>query len=384
MKKQSLIFAVALGLALAGCGVRDPVSNASLIPILSRPSAPDSLRLGDPGGMAVSVAVTDPQGAGDIETIRCEAFRSGRSEPVFQAAIADDGEGADILPADGTYSGRIRGSDLGGIAGDYTLRFTAVDRSGNAGDPVSLEFRAVTGGPAGPPVLLAVSAPDTIGPDRLAAVRLTASVSDPEGAGESDSVFCDIYPPYAIVPSGRVVLAPAAGPAPSGDGPRDYMFEGDLSSRFTISGVHRLRFEAKDQSGRTAVPRVEEVLVLMPNDPPVLGDASAPATVDRNSTDPIVLSIRVTDPQGPADVRRVYFNTTKPDGKPSSGNPFLMTDDGTSGDAAAGDGVYSLQIVISSTNALGDYRFDFYAEDTAGATAGPVTRVITVVNGPGN
>jgi hypothetical protein len=111
-----------------------------------------------------------------------------------------------------------------------------------------------------------------------------------------------------------------------------------------------------------------------------LSELSASDTVSRRQSEPILLSVRAQDPQGPADIRIVYFNTTKPDGNPSSGNPFKMFDDGLHGDVTAGDGIYSLAIVISQSNALGAYRFDFFAEDKSGAVGDSLTHVITVVD----
>jgi hypothetical protein len=380
MKTHFLIPIAALCLFVPGCEVRDPVSNEGVVPVLSRASVPDSLRLGDADGIIVTVHVADPQGVSDIDSVFFDAIRNSEPRTGFRGRMTDDGTGPDLLPADGVYSGRLRGPDLAGHPGVYAVFFTAVDHSGNLGHhPIVHEIRAVAGGPIRPPVILSVAAPDTVRTDDRSAVNLRVSVTDPDGQGDVDSVYCDVYSPYATVPAGRVALIPSAGLFATADA-AEYSAVADMTALLTGSGVHRFRFCARDKSGLEAVPVVAEVVVVLPNDPPMLSDAVAPDTVDRNTADPILLSVRVTDPQGASDIRRVYFDTTKPNGAPSSGNPFLMTDDGTSGDAVAGDGVYSLQIVISASNTLGNYRFDFYAEDNTGASAGPLTRVITVID----
>jgi len=122
------------------------------------------------------------------------------------------------------------------------------------------------------------------------------------------------------------------------------------------------------------------VMLTLPNQPPVLSELTAPDSVSRRNSETILLSVRVTDPQGQADIRRVYFNSFKPDGTPGSGNPFSMYDDGTNGDVIPGDGLYSRGIMISVSNALGNYRFDFHAEDRAGSASDALTHVIKVTD----
>jgi hypothetical protein len=380
MKTHYLIPIAALCLIVPGCEVRDPVSDEGVTPVLSRASVPDSLRLGDPEGIAVSVRVDDPQGPDNIAQVCCLIFSQERpASPIHEILLLDNGTMADLLPSDGFYTGRIVGPHLAGVPGAYTLGFLAADRDGNSADTLFVPFRAVAGVSPERPVLSRCAVPDTIGPDERSAVNLRVSVTDPDGPADVDSVYCDVYTPYATVPAGRITLAASAELFATA-GAAEYSAIADMTALLTGSGIHRFRFCARDKSGLESVPVVLEAAVVLPNDPPVLSDAVVPDTVDRESSAPILLSLRVTDPQGASDIRRVYFNTTKPNGAPSSGNPFLMTDDGASGDAVAADGVYSLQIVISASNTLGNYRFDFYAEDNAGATAGPLSRVITVID----
>ncbi|MBN2200316.1 hypothetical protein JW777_00010 [bacterium] len=380
MKTRLLKSIAALVLIVAGCEVRNPVADGSVFPVLSRPSVPAVLRLGDAEGMAVSVKVSDPQGAGDIASVLCGIYLSGVPAARAEIALLDDGTMADLLASDGVYAGRLLGAHLAGAAGEYRIGFLATDRDGNSSDTLFVSFRAVEGASNRRPAILSAVAPDSVKGDDRAAVDLRVNVTDPDGLEDVDSVICDVYPPYATISSARIPLSRVEGGIAADGGPGTFVFIGDMSSLLTGSGIHRFRFCARDAAGLESIPVVREVSVVIPNDPPVLSDAVVPDTVDRNIDEPILLSVRVTDPQGASDIRRVYFNTTKPNGAPSSGNPFLMLDDGTSGDAVAGDGVYSLQIVIAASNALGIYRFDFYAEDNAGATAGPLTRMIAVVD----
>jgi len=90
--------------------------------------------------------------------------------------------------------------------------------------------------------------------------------------------------------------------------------------------------------------------------------------------------VQVSDPNCIADLKRVFFNTFLPNGNPSSGNPFVMRDDGKEGDVVADDSRYSLTIQITAQNATGTYRFEFQAEDKKGALSNKITHNITVTD----
>lgn len=119
------------------------------------------------------------------------------------------------------------------------------------------------------------------------------------------------------------------------------------------------------------------------DDSAVIENVSAPDSVQTGNVS-LTLYATVQDPNGLNDIQRVYFTVTKPDGTPSTGNPFPMYDDGGSGSAAgdvnqtAGDGIYTLGINLSSSNPLGTYTFTFYAVTRSGITSSPVVHQITV------
>ncbi len=97
-----------------------------------------------------------------------------------------------------------------------------------------------------------------------------------------------------------------------------------------------------------------------------------------------MVTCKVTDPNGLGDIARVFFNSFFPDGTPSSGNPFLLRDDGQKdqnglGDAVANDGEYSLAIAIGNASQLGTFRFEFQAEDRGGLKSEIVVHRITVI-----
>ena len=115
--------------------------------------------------------------------------------------------------------------------------------------------------------------------------------------------------------------------------------------------------------------------------PPVVSNLMAPDTVTINTSDTthIPLSIQVDDPNGIKDIEYVFFNSFLPSGNPSSQNPFLMFDDGTHGDAVAGDGIYSLVIGLPPAGVTkGTYRWEFQARDREKKTSNIIIHNIVV------
>jgi hypothetical protein len=96
-----------------------------------------------------------------------------------------------------------------------------------------------------------------------------------------------------------------------------------------------------------------------------------------------VLSVFVTDPDGLCDINSVYFSSFKPNGSPSSGNPFAMFDDGNiplHGDTVANDGRYSLKIAINSgQTTFGPFKFVYEAIDNSSALSNQIIDTINVV-----
>jgi len=110
--------------------------------------------------------------------------------------------------------------------------------------------------------------------------------------------------------------------------------------------------------------------VFRGNHPPLISAVEAPDTVRlANESQVLVLRLRVTDEDGLGDIARVFFNSYRPDGSASGGNPFQMFDDGSAshGDEKAGDGVFGLLITLPPTTQPGTYRFEFQAVDRSNA-----------------
>jgi hypothetical protein len=146
-------------------------------------------------------------------------------------------------------------------------------------------------------------------------------------------------------------------------------------------GVFRVEIHAEAQNGFQSNTAVAPLTVYRGNHPPALSGLDAPDTLRlANQTQLLTLRIKATDPDGLSDIARVIFNSYKPDGSASSGNPFQMFDDGAAshGDLTAGDGTYSLIITLPSATQTGTYTFEFLAFDRSNEASATIIHRVTV------
>ncbi len=180
--------------------------------------------------------------------------------------------------------------------------------------------------------------------------------------------------------------------------------EGDsiYSAQFSIPvqnlqvGNYYCQVAAEDLHGYSSNTNMVPVAISRLNHPPVLTSLQAPDTVViAGQSQQFKLMVKATDPDGQADIVKVFFNSYKPNGSPSGGNPFLMYDDGnenivippnfTSGDAIKGDSIYTLTVFINPTDsqgnptASGSYRFEFQVADRSNAVSQKIVHNIQVV-----
>lgn len=176
----------------------------------------------------------------------------------------------------------------------------------------------------------------------------------------------------------------AAPDTTSGDGKYTGYFTFSMQCR--LVGEYKAEFLAKNVSGLNSSLNTETFAVINSNNqPPVLSNLIAPDSLQRPATGESVVFLRITatDPNGQCDLPNngVFFNSIRPDGVPSSGNPFFMYDDGDTlshCDAVLGDGNYSLCIRISSTNLTGTYTFKYNARDRSNVLSDTLFHTIYV------
>jgi hypothetical protein len=202
-------------------------------------------------------------------------------------------------------------------------------------------------------------------------IGLRVSVSEPGAAGDLR---------YQIRSEGgtTVLLAGALQPSAS-----EGVWEAPINfeRRRGDVGNYRIDVTATDLSGAAANSAHALFRVIFGNRPPEIIDVNAPDTVAlQPETVRIRMSAEVRDESGLADIKQVFFNSFLPDGRPSSGNPFTLRDDGNpgSGDDVAGDGIFSIIVQMPPDTPRGEYRFEFRAIDYSSLSSNVVIHKLIV------
>lgn len=216
------------------------------------------------------------------------------------------------------------------------------------------------------------------GTDDVVQADLTVQVDASDADGDLETVFI-------------IVQSPVPGADPVGTARIDAPGDGRYSAELTLAlprglaGTFPVVAFAADEEGRQSNRAVGTLIVDGGAEPPVITEVDLPATVQRpaQGEPPVTITITATveDPDGLGNVLRVetVVNGSATlllcdDGGSGTCNPGF----GSSGDAVAGDGVFTLTIQIESSNALGVNEFVFTAFDRAGLESESVTRTITV------
>lgn len=120
------------------------------------------------------------------------------------------------------------------------------------------------------------------------------------------------------------------------------------------------------------------------NLPPVISDVTAPDSIVL-LTEPriFLMTVRAEDGNGKQDISSVNFVSYRPNGT-TSGNAIPLYDNGSTenGDLFAGDGIYSVIVVLDPNNLAGgkgEYRFEFKAVDRSGAISNIINHIIKVL-----
>jgi len=365
-RKQWIIAAGLMALGLA-CTVKDPLTLSESAPILSRGTVFTPLFLGSDLDYGISVSADDANGFKDIAHVRWEIVVGGSDVSVSQGNLLDNGSTPDLVAGDGRFSAALSLDDVNRQAGHYRLIFQAEDQGGRLSDTLGVALTVLDSTLDQPVFLRVLLMPDTLHPGEQGLFSVSANNS--EGNASIDSVWADLYAPYSVAADVHLRLN-------TSELPGTYAIPWEAVS---VGGMWTARFQAVDAAGSLSLPVIETFYIKTAEGPPEIISVTTPDTVSRSSTEPFLLAVTVSDPAGLADIEAVYFNTTKPDGTPSGGNPFTMVDDGTQGDVTGGDGIYSLEIAITSASALGNYSFEFIARDRGGLISAPETRIIVVV-----
>jgi hypothetical protein len=205
-------------------------------------------------------------------------------------------------------------------------------------------------------------------------INFSAAVTvNPNDGGDIKSVTCKIYSP-----DNKLLFSAAM----SDDGILPDTSAGDGRYACTVNitniscllvGQYSVQFIAENTSGLLSNQINSSVnVVLTNNKAPVVSGLFAPDSIaiPVSGSNISTLSIFALDSNGYCDIRRVFFNSFRPDSSITGGSPFQMYDDGNipeHGDSVAGDGRFSLIIQITSTQTtVGWYTFKYQAEDNSG------------------
>jgi len=213
-------------------------------------------------------------------------------------------------------------------------------------------------------------------------INLVSSVFvNPNEGGDIKSVTCKVYAPDNTLLATYTMKDDGSAPdTVSGDSRYSCQINVTNISCLLVTniscllvGQYSIQLIAENTAGLVSNQINSSFLLVMTNNqaPIVWGlispDSIAIPTSGSNVT---TLAINVLDSNGYCDIKRVFFNSYRPDSSITGGSPFTMYDDGNlilHGDSAALDGRFSLIIRIESTQTtIGWYTFKYQAEDNSG------------------
>jgi len=158
-------------------------------------------------------------------------------------------------------------------------------------------------------------------------------------------------------------------------------FDFDIALSRGDVGDYRVEVTGEDAAGTVSARAFATLRVIYGTKPPVLVELNAPDSVQLQAQAVTFdMSVLVEDENGLADIKQVFFNSFLPDNSPSSGNPFILRDQGVAsqGDAVAGDGWYSIRVQLPPNAQKGEYEFQFRAVDFSNATSNVIIHKLIV------
>jgi hypothetical protein len=216
---------------------------------------------------------------------------------------------------------------------------------------------------------------DTVFTTSLApAVNLVSSVLvNPNDGGDIKSVTCKVYAPDNTLLATYTMKDDGSAPdTVSGDSRYSCQIN-IMNISCLLVGQYSIQLIAENTAGLVSNQINSSVLVVMTNNQaPIIWGLTSPDSIAIPATGSNVttLSINALDSNGYCDIKRVFFNSYRPDSTITGQSPFTMYDDGNiplHGDSTAVDGKFSLIIQVPSTQTtVGWFTFKYQAEDNSG------------------
>jgi hypothetical protein len=392
---QFLIF-----LLLLGCSEEDSPVTIGKVPNIESINAADKWNPRLARKYKIEVSVNDPQGPDNIKTVIMDVKRDTSGLVIFTDSLYDDGayyhsEDGDVIAGDGVYSNRFLPNEISNplVPGLYLFRFMAIDHENNQSPDIDY---LISFGENRPPEVVKVSAPDSFSVNAADGI-IQATVSDSDGVEDVERVYFESQKTGSGQTRYEGELFNDGDPAHGDLVAGDSVFSTILAVPFLIgkSGMYNLIFHAEDTFDEVnEIPLIHEILLR--NNAPDYSDLSVPSQItvpaEPGEYARELITIKVEDPEGLADIDQVYFYSLKPDTTFANyGQPIQLRDNGLPfniyraadevGDAVAGDGIYSFSLVAwgdTSKTMLGEYKLTFHITDKAGNMVGPLERQLTI------
>ena len=202
-------------------------------------------------------------------------------------------------------------------------------------------------------------------------LRVDVRMTRPDAPEEPAAIRCAVRPEGGSQPVAEMTVSDAVSGV--------YSFDFSLNLARGDVGDYTVEVTADGEAAVSSA--LAKLRVINGANPPEILEVRAPDTLELQSQTVVFdMSIHVVDGSGQQDIKQVFFNSYRPDGTPSSGNPFTMADDGnvSQGDMVAGDGWYSIRVQLPPTAQKGEYDFQFRAVDYSNLTSKVVIHKIFV------
>jgi hypothetical protein len=385
-------------LVLTGCEEETPTNiHNGVDPSILSVNAIDKWNLRISIRRKIEVRANDPQGAGNLKSVRF-TLTDPEESVIFEDSLYDDGayfhpDDDDVVAGDGIFTNTYKLDVInpGRLEGAFIATFIVEDKNNHTGKPFETE---ITFANNSAPQIIQIAAPDTFPWYEPAIVQ--ATVADSNGLSDISRVYVESENQTNGVVRFEIELFDDGdiqfhGDQSAGDG----IYSAILDSTFRVGkqGLFTLRFIVEDSFGETNDPQAEKT-IFVGNTVGFFQSVFVPDTMFiplGSSFNRELITAMVQDPQGLADIDSVYFFSLKPDSSlANNGQPFVMVDNGLPfninnafievGDLVAGDGIYSFSLIVSSTTDPGTYTFTFYMRDRAGNRTQPQVRTILIVN----
>lgn len=348
----------------------------------------------------IEIKVSDPQGLSDLSSVIMEVRNNLDGAVIYVDSLYDDGayyhpEDGDVFARDGIYSNRFTPVQIESPVrpGLYYFSFVASDQQGHQSNTME---GTVSFGENSMPYIVAIDAPDSISSEG-GDIVLQVTADDSNGVQDIKKVYFESrkHGGTAVKYEGELY---DDGLVEHGDTMAgDAVYSIKLGTPFIVGkkGDYDLLFhvvDSFDEKNQVIPEKIISVVNLEPIPGELLVDAQMAIPANSGSYNRYPITFQVSDPEGLADLKDVYFLSMKPDSSyANNGQPIILQDNGLpfninnpaseTGDAIAGDGIYTFSILLIPETLPGTYTFSFYASDRAGNVTGPLVRRVNVTTG---